>query len=46
MTNCKPVDTPMASGAIAFMIPFDGVASKKEIEEYGLIIGSLNYLAC
>lgn len=46
MTNCKPVDTPMASGALAIMVPFDGTASKKEIEEYGSIVGSLNYLAC
>jgi hypothetical protein len=45
MTNCKLVDTPIASSAIAFMIPFNGVALKKEIEEYGLVIGSLNYLA-
>jgi len=26
------------------MVPFDGTVSKKDIEEYGSIIGSLNYL--
>jgi Reverse transcriptase (RNA-dependent DNA polymerase) len=46
MTNSKPVETPMASGALELMVPFDGTASKKDIEEYGSIVGSLNYLAC
>jgi hypothetical protein len=46
MNNSKPVDTPMASGALELMVPFDGTALKKDIEEYGSIVGSLNYLAC
>jgi hypothetical protein len=45
MINCKLVNTPIASSAIAFIIPFNRVILKKEIEEYGLVIGSLNYLA-
>jgi hypothetical protein len=46
MTNSKPVDTPITSGALELMVPFDGITSKKDIEEYGSIVSSLNYLAC
>lgn len=44
ITNSKPVETPMVSGALELMVPFDSTASKKDIEEYGSIVGSLNYL--
>src|SRR5205823_212531 len=44
MENCKPVDTPMASGATEFMVPFEGQATKDDIELYGSKIGSLMYL--
>ena len=30
---------------LELIVPFDGTTSKKDIEEYGSIIGSLNYLA-
>ena len=46
MMNAKPVNTPIASSVLALMVPFDDTAPKKDIEEYGSIIGSLNYLAC
>ena len=46
MTDCKTVDTPMASGAIALMVPYDGTTSRQDIEEYGSIVDSENYLAC
>ena len=45
MENCHPVDTPMAAGVTEFMVPFDGQATVKDTELYGLKIGSLIYLA-
>jgi hypothetical protein len=31
---------------LELIIPFNGIASKKDIKEYGSIISSLNYLIC
>ena len=45
ITNAKPVNTPIASGVLALMVPFNDIAPKKDIEEYSSIIDSLNYLA-
>jgi hypothetical protein len=45
MTNSKLVETPIASGALELIVLFDGITLKKDIKEYGSIIGSLNYLA-
>jgi hypothetical protein len=44
--NNKPIDTPIASSTLELMVPFDSITSKKDIEEYGSIVSSLNYLAC
>jgi hypothetical protein len=42
--NSKPIKTPIVSGTLELIVPFDGTILKKNIEEYGSIIGSLNYL--
>jgi hypothetical protein len=46
MTDCKSVSTPIAAGAEAYMVPFDGVVTSQEVEEYGSMVGSENYLVC
>jgi hypothetical protein len=46
MTNNKLVKTPITSSALELIVPFDGIALKKDIEEYDSIVSSLNYLAC
>jgi hypothetical protein len=45
MTNSHPVDTPMATGAIEFMIPNTEQATYEDIKLYGSIVGSEMYLA-
>ncbi len=45
MENCYPVNTPMAARATKFIVPFNGQATVKNTELYGLKIGSLMYLA-
>jgi len=45
MENCKPVSTPMASGAMEFMVPNQEQATKKDISQYQQLIGSLMYIS-
>jgi hypothetical protein len=45
MQNCKPADTPVATGAAEVMIPHTSKATQADIELYGSKIGSLMYLA-
>jgi len=45
MDNNKLIDIPIMSGALELMVPFDNIALKKDIKEYGSIVSSLNYLA-
>ena len=44
MEKCYLVETPMAAEVTKFIIPFDGQATVKNIELYGLKIGFLMYL--
>ena len=44
MTKCHGVATPMDPGIRALMTPFDGTASKDDIELYQSIVGSEMYL--
>ena len=44
MENYYLVNTPMATGAIKFMVPFNGQVMVKDIKLYRLKIGSLIYL--
>jgi hypothetical protein len=46
MNNSKLVDTLITFSALELMVPFDGIKLKKDIEEYGSIVSSLNYLVC
>lgn len=45
MANCKNMDTPMALGSEVNMVPFAGIATKKQVQQYQSIIGSCNYAA-
>jgi hypothetical protein len=46
INNNKLINIPITFSVLELMVPFDGIALKKDIEEYGFIISSLNYLAC
>ena len=46
MQDCKSVTHPMAAGIEVHLVPFLGAALKEDIELYGSMIGSLNYLIC
>ena len=45
MENCRAVDTPMATGATEFMVPYEEQATVEDIKLFGSKIGSLMYLA-
>lgn len=42
--DCKPHKTPFASGAMEFMVPYNGKATASQIEQYQQLIGSFMYL--
>lgn len=44
MSNCDIAKTPMDEGAKAFLVPYDGVASKEEVNFYQRLMGSINFL--